>query len=74
MHIIFYFMLFREYKLCLPRREVEEVDNLRDEWVKLMALAEKVSHLENNLSMLTSYLKRKCFIDHLLYLGFPYNP
>ncbi|XP_068697910.1 dynein axonemal heavy chain 8-like [Montipora foliosa] len=32
----------REYKLCLPRREVEEVDNLRDEWVKLMALAEKV--------------------------------
>ena len=34
--------LDREYNLCLPRREVEEVDNLRDEWIKLMELAEKV--------------------------------
>lgn len=34
--------VFREYNLCLPRREVEEVDNLRDEWIKLMELAEKV--------------------------------
>ncbi|XP_048577711.1 dynein axonemal heavy chain 8 isoform X3 [Nematostella vectensis] len=32
----------REYKLNLPRKEVEEVDSLRDEWVKLMELAEKV--------------------------------
>lgn len=32
----------REYNLCLPRKEVEEVDSLRDEWIKLMELAEKV--------------------------------
>lgn len=32
----------RDYNLYLPRKEVEEVDNLRDEWVKLMTLAEKV--------------------------------
>lgn len=32
----------REYNLCLPRIEVQEVDNLRDEWVKLIKLAEKV--------------------------------
>lgn len=38
-----YFPLCREYNLCLPRREVEEVDNLRDEWIKLMELAERVS-------------------------------
>ena len=38
-----YFLLCREYNLCLPRREVEEVDNLRDEWIKLMELAERVS-------------------------------
>ena len=28
--------------MCLPRKEVEEVDSLRDEWIKLMELAEKV--------------------------------
>lgn len=39
----------REYNLCLPRREVEEVDNLRDEWIKLMELAEKVSHGHDTL-------------------------
>ena len=37
----------REYNLYLPRKEVEEVDNLRDEWVKLITLAEKVSELWN---------------------------
>lgn len=33
----------REYKLNLPRKEVEEVDNLREEWTKLIELAEAVS-------------------------------
>jgi len=33
---------FREYKLNLPRKEVQEVDNLRDEWVKVIDLAEEV--------------------------------
>lgn len=37
-----FLVFYREYKLILPRKEVEEVDNLRDEWVKLIELAEKV--------------------------------
>ena len=43
MYELFFACCFRrEYNLCLPRREVEEVDSLRDEWIALMELAEKV--------------------------------
>ena len=56
-----YFLLCREYNLCLPRREVEEVDNLRDEWIKLMELAERVSQcskLKMNLNMYTLLINK----------------
>lgn len=46
----FFVCLDREYNLYLPRREVEEVDNLRDEWIKLMELAEKVSPMKHFVS------------------------
>ena len=56
-----YFLLCREYNLCLPRREVEEVDNLRDEWIKLMELAERVSQcskLKMNLNIYTLLINK----------------
>jgi hypothetical protein len=36
-------MFSREYQLALPRKEVEEVNNLRDRWRALMDLADQVS-------------------------------
>ncbi len=37
------FVHSREYQLALPRKEVEEVNNLRDRWKNLMDLADQVS-------------------------------
>ena len=33
---------YREFELRLPRSEVEEVDQLRDHWQELLALADEV--------------------------------
>ena len=38
-----YLYFCREYQLALPRKEVEEVNNLRDRWKNLMDLADRVS-------------------------------
>lgn len=36
------FFICREFELRLPRSEVEEVDQLRDNWQDLLELAEEV--------------------------------
>lgn len=35
---------FREYELRLPRSEVQEVDQLRENWHKLLEMADEVRH------------------------------
>ena len=35
----------REFELRLPRSEVQEVDQLRENWQELLNLAEEVQHL-----------------------------
>jgi hypothetical protein len=37
-----YVSISRDYQLALPRKEVEEVNNLRDRWRNLMDLADQV--------------------------------
>lgn len=51
MCVVFVVVVFRNYNLSLPRREVEEVDSLRDEWVKLIELAEKVKGWSSNVNV-----------------------
>ena len=52
------FFSCRQYELNLPRKEVEEVNNLRERWSNLMALAEQVILYEINGSLAEKFCKR----------------
>ena len=41
-HHVLYILTHREFELRLPRKEVEEVDQLRERWQELLELADEV--------------------------------